>query len=46
MPACQGSPACSHAVLGTLFDCSPACVTHPPITCSTSGEHSVSVPEP
>ncbi len=35
-PAVCGSPACSQAVLVTLFDCSPAWVTQPPATCSTS----------
>ncbi len=35
-PVWYGSPACSQAVRVTLLDCSPACVTHPPATCSTS----------
>ena len=35
-PVCHGSPACSQAVLVMLSDCSPACVTQPPATCSTS----------
>ncbi len=35
-PAVCGSPACSQAVRVTLFDCSPAWVTQPPATCSTS----------
>ncbi len=35
-PVCQGSPALSQAVRVTLFDCSPAWVTQPPTTCSTS----------
>src|SRR3546814_18310318 len=29
----QGSPATSHALRVTLFDCSPAWVTQPPTTC-------------
>ena len=35
-PVCYGSPACSQAVLVMLPDCSPAWVTQPPATCSTS----------
>ncbi len=35
-PVWYGSPACSQAVLVMLFDCSPACVTQPPATCSTA----------
>ena len=35
-PVWYGSPACSQAVLVTLLDCSPACVTQPPATCSTA----------
>src|SRR5690606_10587202 len=35
-PACQSLPADSQALRVTLFDCSPAWVTQPPITCSTS----------
>ncbi len=35
-PVCQGSPELSQAVRVTLLDCSPAWVTQPPMTCSTS----------
>ena len=35
-PHLYGSPACSQAVRVMLLDCSPAWVTHPPATCSTS----------
>ena len=35
-PVWYGSPACSQAVLVMLLDCSPACVTQPPATCSTA----------
>ena len=34
-PVSWGSPACSQARRAMSPDCSPACVTHPPITCST-----------
>ena len=34
-PVRWGRPACSQARRTMSFDCSPACVTHPPITWST-----------
>ena len=35
-PVCWGSPACSQARRTMSLDCSPAWVTQPPTTCSTS----------
>ena len=35
-PTCSGRPAVSHAVRLMLLDCSPYCVTQPPMSCSTS----------
>ena len=35
-PVWYGRPACSHEVRVMLLDCSPAWVTQPPATCSTS----------
>ena len=35
-PVGWGSPACSHARRTMSLDCSPACETQPPTTCSTS----------
>ena len=33
---CWGSPASNQARRTSALDCSPACVTQPPMTCSTS----------
>jgi len=34
-PTCSGSPATNQPTRVMLLDCSPYCVTQPPITCST-----------
>ncbi len=35
-PTCSGRPAVSQATRVMLLDCSPYCVTQPPMACSTS----------